>query len=164
MGATLAQATHEHHDRLTHHIDTMPATGDMIGVEKLPELRARVDELDTFLEDLLIPHMESAEAALYPELERMYQNRHSMLPMRREHAEIRQLVASLGGIRRRMDEGHLNTGEAVALRRIIFRLYALMKVHLAEEELCLRALEQGQSEQHIEELVAAMNHAGVATL
>ncbi len=163
MSATLAHATHEHHDRLTHHIDTMPAIGDMVGAGSLAELKERVDELDTFLEDLLIPHMESAEATFYPELERKFQNRHSMLPMRREHEEIRQLVAALGDTRQHVDAGRLSTGEAVALRRIIFRLYALMKVHLAEEELYLRALEQSESEEQIEKLVAAMEHAGIAS-
>lgn len=163
MGATLTRVTHEHHDRLMSHLDTMPAIGDLIGAAPLPELSARIDELNAFLEDLLIPHMDSAEAALYPELERKFQNRHSMLPMRREHEEIRKLVAGLGDARRRLDEGHLSTGESVALRRIIFRLYALMKVHLAEEELYLQALEQGESEEQIGKLVTAMDHAGIAS-
>lgn len=162
MGATLAHSTHEHHDRLAVHLDTMPAIGDMVGTSSLPELRTRIDELDSFFEDLLLPHLESAEAALYPELERKFQNRHSMGPMRREHEEIRQLVAALSDARRHVDDGHLNTGEAVALRRIVFRLYALMKVHLADEELYLRALEQGESEEQITKLVTAMEHAGIA--
>ncbi len=164
MGATLTHTTHEHHHRLMTHLDTMPAIGDMIGVSPLPELRERVDELDGFLEELLIPHLESAEAALYPELERKFQNRHSMLPMRREHEEIRELVAALGIVRGRLDDGHLGTGEAATLRRVIFRLFALMKIHLAEEELYLHALEQGESEELVERLVAAMEHAGIADL
>lgn len=161
MVATLTHATHQHHDRLASHLDTMPAVGDMIGTAPLPELRARVDELGRFCEELLLPHLESAEAALYPELERLYQNRHSMLPMRREHEQIRQLAAALSDVRRQLGADRLNTGEALALRRIIFRLFALMKVHLFEEELCFRALEQGESEAHIDELVTAMQHAGI---
>jgi hemerythrin-like domain-containing protein len=163
METTLTQATHIHHDRLAGHLDRMPAVGDMIGTVPLPELRESIDGLDTFFEELLLPHMEAAEATLYPELERMLQNRHSMLPMRREHQEIRELVAALGKVRRGLDDGHLNTGEAVALRRIIFRLFALMKVHLAEEELYLHALEQGGSEEKAERLVQAMEHAGIAS-
>ncbi len=161
MGTTLTQATHIHHDRLKVHLDAMPEIGDMVGVAPLPDLRERIDGLDAFFEDLLLPHMEASEATLYPELERMLQNRHSMLPMRREHEEIRELVAALGKGRRGLDDGHLNTGEAVALRRIVFRLFALMKVHLAEEELYLRALEQGESEEQVGKLVAAMEHSGI---
>lgn len=162
MGTTLTQATHIHHDRLAVHLDAMPGIGDAIGVAPLPELRESIDELDAFFEDLLLPHLEAAEATLYPELERMLQNRHSMVPMRREHQEIRELVAALGTVRRGLDDGHLNTGQAVALRRVVFRLYALMKVHLAEEELYFHALEQGGSEEQAERLVDAMEHAGIA--
>jgi hemerythrin-like domain-containing protein len=162
MGVTLANTTQEHHRRLASHIDEMPALGDAIGVTPLPELRSRIDELDAFLDDLLIPHLESAEAALYPELERKLQNRHSMGPMRREHEEIRQLVAALDNARRRIDDGHHSTGDAVTVRRLIFRLYALLKVHLADEELYLRALELGESEEQIAKLVVAMDHAGIA--
>ena len=46
----------------------------------------------TFLTGPLLPHVEAAEQTLYPELERMYQNRHSMAPMRREHDEVRRLA------------------------------------------------------------------------
>ena len=46
----------------------------------------RRDDTSTFLTGTLVPHVDAAERTLYPELERMLQNRHSMAPMRREHA------------------------------------------------------------------------------
>ena len=58
-----------------------------------------LDETCAFLSDLLVPHMEAAERALYPELERLLQNRHSMTPMRREHDEIRAEVKKLDAMR-----------------------------------------------------------------
>jgi iron-sulfur cluster repair protein YtfE (RIC family) len=135
MTASLPRVSHEHHERLMQHIDAMPVVGDLIGVASVAELRPRVDETADFLEGLLLPHMEAAERTLYPELERMLQNRHSMTPMRREHDEIRQLVAELARLQKRLDAGPLHTSETVALRRVIFRLYAMLKVHLAEEQL-----------------------------
>ena len=106
--------------------------------------------------------MEAAEQTLYPELERLLQNRHSMTPMRREHGEIRKLVADLGRLQKGSTVGRLPTGEAVALRRVIFRLYALLKVHLAEEQLYLGIIEQGVSPEGAEALAAAMEHAGTS--
>ena len=107
MTPTLPRVAHEHHERLMQHVDGMPAVGKMILTAPMAELRPRLDELDDFLTELLIPHIEAAEPTLYPELERMLQNRHSMAPMRREHAEIRRLVAEysrlLEGPRRRSD-------------------------------------------------------------
>lgn len=161
MAATLPQVSHEHHARLMHQVDLMPATGDLVGSAPIAELRPRVDEMSTFLTDLLIPHMDAAERNLYPELERLFENRQSMAPMRREHAEIRQLVADLGQLRERLDQGRLHTGEAVTLRRIIFRLYALLKVHLAEEQLYIGIVEKGISPESAASLAAAMQHAGI---
>lgn len=163
MSATLTQVSHEHHERLNRHIDAMPVAGDMVGMAPTAALRDRVDEMAEFLEGLLIPHLEAAEGSLYPEFERLLQNRHSMAPMRREHVEIRELVAGLGELRRHLDDGPLHTGETVALRRVIFRLYAMLKVHLAEEELYLGMLEQGASEEEVARLTAALEHRGITS-
>jgi hemerythrin-like domain-containing protein len=162
MIQTLPGVAHDHHDRLTRHIDRLPAMGDLIGSIPAAELRPQVDEAATFLTETLIPHMETAERTLYPELERLLQNRHSMSPMRREHAEIRQLVADFERIQGGLDRGHLSTGDAVALRRVVFRLYALMKIHLAEEQLYVGILDHGVSTEAAEALAAAMEHAGAA--
>ncbi len=161
MMATLPRVAHEHHERLMQHVDRMPATGDLIGAVPLDELRPHVDEMCGFLTGLLLPHMEAAERALYPELERLLQNRHSMTPMRREHAEIRQLVAELGRLQQDLDAGRFSTGRAVALRRVLYRLYAYLKVHLAEEQLYLGIVEHGVSDEAAEALAAAMEHPGI---
>ena len=161
MTASLPRVAHEHHDRLMHHVDTMTMVGDQLGAASVAELRPRVDELAAFLNGLLLPHMEAAERTLYPELERMLQNRHSMTPMRREHDEIRKLVAELVRLQQRLDAGPLHTGETVALRRVVFRLYAMLKVHLAEEELYLGIIEHGVSAESAEKLAAALDHSGV---
>jgi hemerythrin-like domain-containing protein len=164
MTATLLQVSIEHHDRLMRHVDGLPAVGDLIGTPAHADLRPRIDEVATFLNELLLPHMEAAEQTLYPELERMLQNRHSMTPMRREHGEIRGLVAELGRLQQRLAAGFIHTGDTVALRRIVFRLYALLKVHLAEEQLYLGIIEHGVSAESAERLAAAMEHAGITGL
>jgi hemerythrin-like domain-containing protein len=161
MTASLPQVSLEHHDRLMRHLDAMPAVGDMIGAAPVAELRPRVDEVAAFLDGLLLPHMEAAERTLYPELERMLQNRHSMTPMRREHDDIRKLVAELVRLQGRLDAGPLQTGETVALRRVVFRLYAMLKVHLAEEQLYLRIIEHGVSAEDAHKLAAALDHSGI---
>ena len=161
MTASLPQVSLEHHDRLMHHVDAMTAVGDLVGVAPVAELRPRVNEVAEFVDGLLLPHMEAAEHTLYPELERMLQNRHSMTPMRREHDEIRKLGAELVRLQARLDSAPLHTGETVALRRVIFRLYAMLKVHLAEEQLYLGIIEHGVSTEAAEKLAAAMDHSGI---
>jgi len=161
MSAILTETSLEHDGRLARHLDAMPPVGDMVGLAAAADLRPRVDDMSDWLERLLLPHMDAAERTLYPELERLLQNRHSMAPMRRDHDEIRQLIAGISVIRQHLDASALDIAESSALRRLIFRLFAMLKVHLAEERLYLSIIEQGASEEELVRLAAAMEHSGI---
>jgi iron-sulfur cluster repair protein YtfE (RIC family) len=161
MTHTLPRIAHEHHQRLILHVDTMPAIGDLLLTGTDAELRPRLEELATFLTGTLVPHMDATEPVLYPELERMLQNRHSMTPMRREHAEVRRLVAEYERIRPLTKDAKHSLGRVVALRRVVFQLYALLKVHVAEEELYIRIVDHNLAEDASEVLAAVIDtHPG----
>jgi hypothetical protein len=164
MNATMEKphVAGEHHQRLVHHVDRIPAVADSIDDHDEVELRRGVDETCDFLTELLLPHMEAAERAFYPELERLFQNRHSMTPMRREHELIRGAVEELLVIRQRLDTHKLGTGESIRLRRALFRVYSLLKVHLAEELLYAAIIEKKASPADEEALATAMQHAGTS--
>jgi hypothetical protein len=157
---TTSTVSAEHHARLIPHVDDLESTAELIGSASGAELRPRLDAACAFLTDLLIPHMEAAERAIYPELERLLQNRHSMTPMRREHGEIRALIADLDARRPAIGDGPVSTGNAVALRRGLYRLHGLLKVHLAEEQLYANLVEHGLSPEAEAGLAAAMAHEG----
>jgi Hemerythrin HHE cation binding domain len=137
----------------------MPSLGDMVGAAHLEEMRSAAAGLVTFCTDRLLPHLEAAESTLYPELERILQNRHSMTPLRREHTEIRSLVAHLQALDKKLAVRALGPGETLELRRVIFRLYALLKVHLAEEQLYSGILEHAVEAERSDRLAAALQHA-----
>jgi Hemerythrin HHE cation binding domain len=160
MTQTLPQVGHVHHERLLHHVDRMPEIADRFLTSTPDELRRDVDELRGFLAGTLVPHVEAAERSLYPELERMYQNRHSMTPMRREHIEVRRLVGDFAGLADQLDAGKTSLGRTLALRRVLFQLYALLKIHLAEEEIYLRIVNRGVAADVADLLAAALDHPG----
>ena len=160
MTASLPHVAHEHREHLLLQIDRMPQTGDMVGTASPAELRGRLDETYVFLTEDLIPHIEAAERELYPELERMLQSVHSMAPLRREHDEVRRSAAELGRIREHLGDRQISIGQAIALRRVIFRLYALLKVHLAEEQAYLDILDRRELPEMADALAAAMAHPG----
>ncbi|OGO54836.1 MAG: hypothetical protein A2V85_16800 [Chloroflexi bacterium RBG_16_72_14] len=163
MTQTLPQVAHEHHERLLHHVNRMPEVADALLTAKADEAVKALDEMSAFLTGTLIPHVDAAEHTLYPELERMFQNRHSMAPMRREHGEVRRLVAALATQTAEIDAGRLTLGKTLAIRRVVFQLYALLKVHLAEEEAYLRIVEHGVTTDVADMLAAAMEHPGTHT-
>ena len=163
MTASLPQVSLEHHDRLMRHLDAMTVVGDMVGVAPAAELEPRVDDVAAFLNGLLLPHMEAAEHTLYPELERMLQNRHSMTPMRREHDEIRALAgewlaSGAGSVRLRAHRRHHRaaSGHLPALRDAQGaprRGAAVPRDHRARRRPPKRA----------EQLAAAMEHSGITS-
>jgi hypothetical protein len=82
----------------------------------------------------LIPHMEAVEEAVYPTLERLLGRREAIMPLRGEHAEIRRFTGVIGRFVAH-PEGHVDRGVVLLMRRSLLRLYAILKAHLAEEEL-----------------------------
>ena len=160
MTGNLEHMAHAHNEHMLGQIDRMPSAGEMVGSATPAELRARLDEMHAFLTEVLIPHIAATEATLYPELERMFQNVHSMAPLRREHAEIRRLTAELARIREQMGEQKVSVGASIALRRVIFRLFALLKVHLAEEQVYLDILDRREAPEMADALAAAMANPG----
>ena len=166
MSTTLvhsAPIAQEHHERLLRHVDQLPQVAELMEHGPVDEFRSALGATCDFMTDLLVPHMEAAERAIYPELERVLQNRHSMTPMRREHTEIRSGVAELVRLRGIVDRPPLSVKDQVALRRIVFRLYGLLKVHLAEELLYAEIVEHGASPEAEQALAAAMEHSGTGS-
>jgi hypothetical protein len=155
MTQTLPTTVHEHHDALIPHVDALASIADPVGTVPADELAARIEAESRFLRGQLVPHMRQAEATVYPALERMLQNRHSMTPMRREHETIVSLVSELDELAARA----ASFGVQLRLRRVLFRMYALLKVHLAEEDAYIGILERNLSPEEAADLAAALTHA-----
>jgi hypothetical protein len=158
--SSLPRAGHEHHERIRAHVDRLPALIDLLEERPVPpEFGPRFDAEVEFMTGTLWPHVEVVESNLYPQLERLMQNRHSMAPMRREHQELHGLIERIDGYRGLVDAGHLKPSDALALRRLLIQLYALVKTHIAEEAEYLRVLQGNLSPEEQEALVAGLAHA-----
>jgi hemerythrin-like domain-containing protein len=161
--SSLPHAGHEHHERIREHVDRLPALIDMLEERPVPaEFAARFAKEYEFITGTLWPHVETVESNLYPQLERLMQNRHSMAPMRREHQELGRLIKAMGGYQERVAAGHLNPTDALALRRLLIQFYALVKTHIAEESEYLRVLQGNLSEEEQEAIVSGLAHVAAA--
>jgi hemerythrin-like domain-containing protein len=143
----LPQTGHEHHERIREHIDRLPELADMLEQRPVPAdfAPAFTAECD-FMTGTLLPHIEVVEQSVYPELERLQQNRHSMAHLRREHEEMVEIVEQMRGYKERVQAGDLKPTMALEMRRMCIRFYALVKTHIGEEEEYLRVLQGNLSE------------------
>jgi len=156
---SLPHTGHEHHERIREHVDRLPALADMLEERPLPsDFAARFAKEYDFITGTLWPHVEVVETNVYPELERLMQNRHSMAPMRREHEELGKLIESMGAYTDRVASGSLSPIDALGLRRLIIQFFALVKTHVGEEQEYLRVLQGNLSAEEQEVIVGRMEH------
>ncbi|MGZ6266196.1 MAG: hemerythrin domain-containing protein [Candidatus Limnocylindrales bacterium] len=157
--STLATTAREHRDRLMDHVEKLPELADEVGVAPWPEVAARIADEHAFLVATLIPHMETVETAVHPELDRLMSCRLGMAPLEREHEEIRKLIGRLGELSALPETRHLTPGEAIELNRVLLKLYSIVKVHLREESLYVPILEHNLTPEQAEAIAVGLDHA-----
>lgn len=157
----LTQPLRDEHRELVPHIAALANAGDAVGRVDLNELEAMVDASYEFLTDELIPHAHAEEAALYPAVQRAVGATEMTATMARDHVEVVALTAELMSLRERLKAAtSLDEDLANALRRVLYGLHHLVKVHFAkEEEVYLPILEARLSESEAEQMFADMRAA-----
>lgn len=158
-GSSLQETSHEHHDRIMPHVDALPVLAELIDQLSPAEYAARFETECEFIVGSLMPHIDAIEQTLYGRLEGLMEGRHSMQPMRDEHEQLRRLFASLCRYRAMVGAGALDQAAAIGLRRVLYRLFTLMKVHLAEEELYLGVIDRDLSPAEKDLLARGLDHA-----
>ena len=161
---SLPETSHEHHERIEPYVDRLPGLAAMIGNVTPEAFSVTFQEECSFIIGRLVPHMEAIETTLYGRLEEVMDGRHSMAPMRHEHERLRGLFGSLCQYSELVAEGTLTEGDEIGLRRVLYRLYAVLKVHLAEEELYLGVLDRNLSAEEKDALAQGIEHADAEPL
>ncbi len=80
--------------------------------------------------------------------------------MQRDHAEVHRLTEELGALRDQIGASTLTSEQVYGLRRVLYGLYALVKLHFAkEEEVYLPLLDAGLTQQDADAMFQAMEQA-----
>ncbi len=156
---SLRATSQDHHAKLLPHVDRLLTIAEMIGLEECAAVHAAFEAEYVVITGQLVPHMDAIETTLYAQLERLMGQRHSMAPMREEHQQMRRLIEVIGQYRDHVEGCTLGAVEGLALRRALYRLYSILKVHLAEEELYLGVLEQNLTDEEKDILARGIDHA-----
>jgi iron-sulfur cluster repair protein YtfE (RIC family) len=162
--SSLTETSHEHHDRLIRHVERLHALAEMVDAGTTYALKAGLEEEYRFVAGELVPHMAAIETTLYGRLDSLMEGRHSMDPMRQEHDDLRRLIESMGQYRELVAADRMGPAESMGLRRVLYRLHSILRVHLAEEELYLRVLDQNLSDEEKDRLASGIDHAAAEPL
>jgi heavy metal translocating P-type ATPase len=127
----LAERTLEHAG-LRQLVDALRAAGDAIG--PTPKALSSVAALEARLRGELLPHQREEERMLYPAAAWHLGGQDPMAPLIRMHTEIEAQVERIAALIDAARHGADWAASAPELRRTLFALEALLRMHLAAEE------------------------------
>ncbi|MGZ8721433.1 MAG: heavy metal translocating P-type ATPase [Aeromicrobium sp.] len=96
-----------------------------------------LDPVSTLLDRLegeLLPHERADEELLVPLVGRALGGTDATVAMSRTHAEIEQQVSKLRRLLRGLDDETVQPEDVVEFRRLLYGLYAVLRLHNAQEE------------------------------
>jgi hypothetical protein len=128
----------EQHREFVSSTEAIRQVADSIGEVPIDVLRDRICEVYQSLVRGLIPHaMAEDQAPLAQVTGRIGEASAVTDPLTREHLEIAQLVDELDALRWELAYPLITSLQEQALRRVLYGLYALMKVHVVGAERCV---------------------------
>jgi hypothetical protein len=123
------------HDALAPVVESIGELADRIGSLSDADARDALRQLDETLETKLLPHERGDEERVYPYLERALEGDDPLAAMSSTHREIEHLTRRLRASVRELDAGEPLDAEATRdLRRTLYGLDAVLRLHFAQEE------------------------------
>jgi iron-sulfur cluster repair protein YtfE (RIC family) len=150
----------DEHKELMPRVEGLRAAGDAVGTTEVPAL---VEAAFEFLAHHLIPHATAEDQALYPVVQRLMGAPEATATMSRDHVEVHRLTEALGELRVRLDAGDASDELQKELRRVLYGLYSVVRLHFAkEEEIYVPLLEQRLDESEAAAMFEAMHQAAMS--
>jgi iron-sulfur cluster repair protein YtfE (RIC family) len=152
---TLTQPLRDEHKELIPHIEQILIVADSLPDAAREQIRDGVQEVYEFLAYHLIPHAQAEEAALYPVVQQALGSPEATRTMSRDHVEVGRYVEELNELRQNISPENYKP-----LQRVLYGVYALVKVHFAkEEEVYLPILDERLSPEQARDMFEAMEAA-----
>jgi hypothetical protein len=97
-------------------------------------VRRELAALLGLLEERLLPHEEADDAVLYPLVAKAIGGTDPVGPMNREHVEIKRLAGMLARLVDALPERGPSPADLRDLRRVLYGLHAVLRLHFAQED------------------------------
>ena len=132
--AELARRFSAEHRALRPDVEQVRTVADAIGAVSPERSLAMARELQRVLVEEVEPHEEAEDAELYPMLARVLGGADRTGTMSRAHAEIAHRIRRLGKLLDDSDAAHPDPDDMTELRRLLYGLHAILRLHFAQED------------------------------
>ncbi len=122
------------HERLLPGIKRIRSLADRLDFLTVKELRVELQSVYHFLVQELLPHERAEDAHVYPIVSELIGGEDPTATMSRTHVEIAHLVNALGRYLEDLASEHPTRYEMSDLRRILYGLDAILRLHFAQED------------------------------
>lgn len=136
-------------------LDRIRTTADQLGTVDPPEAAVQTAELYRLLVEEVAPHETAEQEVLYPAVARLLGGSDPTGPMSRAHVEIAHHIQRLGQLLEEIGPEGPDGEETAELRRLLYGLYAVLKLHTVQEEESYLSLGE-ESDESTESLSASM--------
>ena len=151
----LTQPLRDEHKELIPYIKRILEVANSIPEAPIEQIQENVNEVYEFLAHHLIPHAQAEDEALYPVVQKLLGSPDATRTMSRDHVEVGRYVAELAQLHQEISPQSFK-----ALQRVLYGVYALVKVHFAkEEEVYLPILEERMTPDEARAMFEAMENA-----
>ncbi len=158
--ALITQPLRDEHKGLLPKIELLKATADAIAEGPTAPFAQAVEGAYHFLMGHLLPHAKAEDKALYPVVAKVMGSPKATMTMSRDHAEVERLIEALERLLPGVQGKALNKSDAISLRRVLYGLHAIIKLHFAkEEEVYLPLLDASLNAAEAKAMFAAMHMA-----
>jgi len=107
---------------------------DRLDVYTPAEAREELEQIRWFLLERLVQHEQEEESAVYPVVARMMGGEDPMGTMERAHMEIEHLSRLFAHLLEDLPPDGPGPEDLVDLRRVLYGLHAILRLHFAQEE------------------------------
>jgi heavy metal translocating P-type ATPase len=130
----VAERFRKEHVEFAPEVQRIRTVADRMDVMAPDELRAELETVRAFLCDRLPQHEEEEEAAVYPVVAKLMGGEDPMSSMARAHVEIEHLIRVYRQLLEDLPAAGPDRDDLVDLRRVLYGLHAILRLHFAQEE------------------------------
>jgi soluble P-type ATPase len=134
------------HREFAPELQRIRAVADRLGTLSPDETRRELGQVRTFLLERLPEHEEEEEAVVYPVVAELMGGEDPMGSMARAHLEISHLGRVFEQLLADLPEDGPSAEDLMDLRRVLYGLHAILRLHFAQEEEAYSWLASGDEE------------------